>query len=146
MNARTLRACATLLALLASIWVDVHAQILPAANAAPALPAIRPRSIAASNPPGTYARALAAASLTATPASTRRPPSPTARTLNTRGEFAFNANNYELAITLFQQAIALDASFPEPYGNLGRVFRKTGRTTEAVWAESKANALVTGQT
>jgi Flp pilus assembly protein TadD len=120
---------------------------LPAANAAPALPAIRPRSIAASNPPSTYARSLAAAaSPTVTPASAHRPPSPTARTLNTRGELAFNANNYELAITLFQQAIALDASFPEPYSNLGRVFRKTGRATEAVWAESKANALVTGQT
>jgi Flp pilus assembly protein TadD len=134
MNARTLRACATLLALLASIWVDAHAQTLPAAaKATPALPAIRPRSTVAPNPSGTDARSLAAASSTA-------------RALNTRGELAFNANNYELAIALFQQAIALDASFPEPYSNLGRVFRKTGRATEAVWAESKANALVTGQT
>jgi len=61
--------------------------------------------------------------------------------LNARGETAYHANNYTLAISLFQAAIAQDEGFAKAYENLSLVYRRTGHIVEAVRVERKAMAL-----
>jgi Flp pilus assembly protein TadD len=65
----------------------------------------------------------------------------TAARLNARGETAYHANNYTLAISLFQAAIAQDEEFAKAYENLSLVYRRTGHIAEAVRVERKAMAL-----
>jgi uncharacterized protein YfaP (DUF2135 family) len=67
-----------------------------------------------------------------------------ARKLNSQGEAAYKAGNYDVAISLFQSAIAADDSYGQAYSNLGLVFQKSGRVAEALWANRKAMALASG--
>ena len=67
-----------------------------------------------------------------------------AKALNTQGETAFHANNYDDAIRLFQAAIELNGNYGQAYSNLGLTFQKAGRVAEALWANRKALALASG--
>jgi uncharacterized protein YfaP (DUF2135 family) len=67
-----------------------------------------------------------------------------ARALNRQGEQAYHANNYDEAIRLYQQAIELDGNYGQAYSNLGLVFQKVQRVSEALWANRKAIALANG--
>ena len=67
-----------------------------------------------------------------------------AHKLNTEGEAAYKAGNYDTAIASFQAAIAIDDSYGQAYSNLGLVFQKSGRVAEALWANRKAIALANG--
>lgn len=69
-----------------------------------------------------------------------------ARTINTQGEAAYHAGNYDESIRLYQDAIELDDNFGQAYSNLGLAFQKSGRVAEAMWANRKAIALATGST
>lgn len=69
-----------------------------------------------------------------------------AKTLNTQGETAFHAKNYDEAIRLFQAAIELNNNYGQAYSNLGLTFQKAGRVAEALWANRKALALASGAT
>lgn len=69
-----------------------------------------------------------------------------AKSLNTQGEQAYHAKNYEESIRLYQAAIELDGNYGQAYSNLGLVFQKAGRVAEALWANRKAIALATGST
>ncbi|CNI13533.1 Predicted O-linked N-acetylglucosamine transferase%2C SPINDLY family [Yersinia massiliensis] len=66
------------------------------------------------------------------------------KNLNLQGEKAYQDKNLELAISLFTQAINIDAENGKAYGNLGLVYQKAGRTAEAIWANRKAIALASG--
>lgn len=67
-----------------------------------------------------------------------------AKTLNTQGEQAYQAQRYAEAIDLFQRAIDLDDNYGQAYSNLGLTFQKSGRVAEALWANRKAIALASG--
>jgi uncharacterized protein YfaP (DUF2135 family) len=67
-----------------------------------------------------------------------------ARKLNAQGEAAYRAGNYDVAISLFQGAVAADDNYGQAYSNLGLVFQKSGRVAEALWANRKAIALASG--
>ncbi len=69
-----------------------------------------------------------------------------AKALNTQGETAFHAKNYDEAIRLFQAAIELNNNYGQAYSNLGLTFQKAGRVAEALWANRKALALASGAT
>ncbi|HWV15233.1 MAG TPA: tetratricopeptide repeat protein [Cellvibrio sp.] len=69
-----------------------------------------------------------------------------AKALNTQGETAFRAKNYDEAVRLFQEAIALDDNYGQAYSNLGLTFQQMGRVAEALWANRKAIALANGTT
>ncbi|WP_448119894.1 tetratricopeptide repeat protein [Pseudomonas veronii] len=69
-----------------------------------------------------------------------------AKTLNLKGEAAYQAGNLDQAIDLFRQAIDLDNSFGKAYGNLGLAYQKAGNTAESIWANRKAIALANGAT
>lgn len=69
-----------------------------------------------------------------------------AKTLNTKGELAYQAKNYDEAISLFQAAIELNGNYGQAYSNLGLTFQKAGRVAEALWANRKAIALASGNT
>lgn len=69
-----------------------------------------------------------------------------AAALNRQGEAAYHAKNYDDAIRLYQQAIELDSEYGQAYSNLGLVFQRAGRTSEALWANRKAIALASGAT
>jgi uncharacterized protein YfaP (DUF2135 family) len=69
-----------------------------------------------------------------------------AKVLNTQGETAFHAKNYDEAARLFQEAIALDDNYGQAYSNLGLTFQQMGRVAEALWANRKAIALAHGAT
>ncbi|RXA95648.1 MULTISPECIES: tetratricopeptide repeat protein [Yersinia] len=66
------------------------------------------------------------------------------KNLNLQGEKAYQDKDLELAISLFTQAINIDAENGKAYGNLGLVYQKAGRTAEAIWANRKAIALASG--
>ncbi|WP_034412190.1 MULTISPECIES: tetratricopeptide repeat protein [Derxia] len=80
------------------------------------------------------------------PAATGTDGSADAQALNSRGETAYRAGNLDEAITLYQQAIEIDASYGQAYSNLGLAFQKAGRVAEAMWANRKAIALADGPT
>ncbi len=67
-----------------------------------------------------------------------------AKGLNTQGETAYHAGNYDEAIRLFQAAIELNGNYGQAYSNLGLVFQKSNRVAEALWANRKAIALASG--
>ncbi len=69
-----------------------------------------------------------------------------AKALNTQGETAFHAKNFDEAIRLFQAAIELDGNYGQAYSNLGLTFQQAGRVAEALWANRKAIALASGAT
>jgi uncharacterized protein YfaP (DUF2135 family) len=69
-----------------------------------------------------------------------------ARSLNRQGEQTYHTGNYDEAIRLYQQAIELDGNYGQAYSNLGLVFQKTNRVSEALWANRKAIALASGST
>lgn len=67
-----------------------------------------------------------------------------AKTLNVKGEAAYQAGNVDQAIDFFRQAIELDNSFGKAYGNLGLAYQKADNTAESIWANRKAIALASG--
>jgi tetratricopeptide (TPR) repeat protein len=67
-----------------------------------------------------------------------------AMALNHRGEAAYQSHDYDLAIQLFQQAVALYPDFGQAYSNLGLTFDKAGNEAEAIWADRKALSLASG--
>lgn len=67
-----------------------------------------------------------------------------AKSLNQQGEQAYHAGNFDEAISFYQQAIDSNPNYGQAYSNLGLVFQKAGRTSEAIWANRKAIALATG--
>jgi hypothetical protein len=69
-----------------------------------------------------------------------------AQSINRQGEQAYHAANYDEAIRLYQQAIELDGNYGQAYSNLGLVFQKVQRVSEALWANRKAIALANGPT
>ena len=69
-----------------------------------------------------------------------------AKALNTKGELAYQAKNYDEAISFFQAAIELNGNYGQAYSNLGLTFQKAGRVAEALWANRKAIALASGST
>jgi uncharacterized protein YfaP (DUF2135 family) len=69
-----------------------------------------------------------------------------ARSLNRQGEQTYHTGNYDEAIRLYQQAIELDGNYGQAYSNLGLVFQKVNRVSEALWANRKAIALANGPT
>lgn len=69
-----------------------------------------------------------------------------AKALNTKGELAYQAKNYDEAISFFQAAIELNDNYGQAYSNLGLTFQKGGRVAEALWANRKAIALASGST
>lgn len=69
-----------------------------------------------------------------------------AKALNTQGETAFHAKNFDEAIRLFQAAIELNGNYGQAYSNLGLTFQQAGRVAEALWANRKAIALASGAT
>jgi hypothetical protein len=69
-----------------------------------------------------------------------------ARSLNSQGEQAYHAGNYDSAIDLYQRAIDLDGNYGQAYSNLGLAFQKVQRISEALWANRKAIALANGPT
>ncbi|MDO8342842.1 MAG: tetratricopeptide repeat protein [Cellvibrio sp.] len=69
-----------------------------------------------------------------------------AKTLNTKGELAYQAKKYDEAISFFQAAIELNGNYGQAYSNLGLTFQKAGRVAEALWANRKAIALASGNT
>jgi len=72
--------------------------------------------------------------------------SSSAREINSQGETAYHAGNYDEAIRLYQQAIELDGNYGQAYSNLGLAFQKVNRVSEALWANRKAIALASGPT
>ena len=69
-----------------------------------------------------------------------------AKTSNRLGEAAYHAGKYDEAIRLYQAAIESDGNYGQAYSNLGLVFQKAGRVSEALWANRKAIALANGAT
>jgi uncharacterized protein YfaP (DUF2135 family) len=69
-----------------------------------------------------------------------------AQAFNRDGETAYHAKNYDEAIRLFQAAIEADGHYGQAFSNLGLVFQKAGRVSEALWANRKAIALASGAT
>jgi tetratricopeptide (TPR) repeat protein len=69
-----------------------------------------------------------------------------AKELNRQGEVAYHAKSYDEAIRLYQAAIDQDGNYGQAYSNLGLVFQKAGRVSEALWANRKAIALASGPT
>jgi tetratricopeptide (TPR) repeat protein len=69
-----------------------------------------------------------------------------AKVLNTQGETAYHAKNFDEAIRLFQAAIELNGNYGQAYSNLGLTFQQAGRVAEALWANRKAIALANGAT
>ena len=69
-----------------------------------------------------------------------------AKTLNTQGEQAYHAADYDESIRLYQAAIELNGNYGQAYSNLGLAFQKAGRVAEALWANRKAIALANGAT
>ena len=69
-----------------------------------------------------------------------------AKTSNRLGEAAYHAGKYDEAIRLYQAAIEADGNYGQAYSNLGLVFQKAGRVSEALWANRKAIALASGAT
>ncbi len=67
-----------------------------------------------------------------------------AKTSNRLGEAAYHAGKYDDAIQYYQAAIAADGNYGQAYSNLGLVFQKAGRVSEALWANRKAIALANG--
>ncbi len=67
-----------------------------------------------------------------------------AKGLNTKGEAAYKTGNLPLAIDFFRQAIDLNNSYGQAYGNLGLAYQKAGNTAESIWANRKAIALASG--
>ena len=67
-----------------------------------------------------------------------------AQTSNRLGEAAYHAGKYDEAIRLYQAAIESDGNYGQAYSNLGLVFQKAGRVSEALWANRKAIALANG--
>lgn len=67
-----------------------------------------------------------------------------AKSLNTQGETAYRAKDFDEAIRLFQAAIELDGNYGQAYSNLGLSFQKADRVAEALWANRKAIALANG--
>ncbi len=67
-----------------------------------------------------------------------------AKTSNRLGEAAYHAGKYDEAIRLYQSAIDSDGNYGQAYSNLGLVFQKAGRVSEALWANRKAIALANG--
>ncbi len=67
-----------------------------------------------------------------------------AKTYNRLGEDAYHAGKYDEAIRLYQAAIESDGNYGQAYSNLGLVFQKAGRVSEALWANRKAIALARG--
>lgn len=80
----------------------------------------------------------------APPPQAPQPVSDEAKRINTKGESAYRAGNYEEAIGLFREAINLNDNYGQAYSNLALVFRKVNRTAEALWADRKAIALASG--
>ncbi len=72
--------------------------------------------------------------------------SSSAHEINSQGEVAYHAGNYDEAIRLYQQAIELDGNYGQAYSNLGLAFQKVNRVSEALWANRKAIALANGPT
>src|SRR5476649_1873041 len=66
------------------------------------------------------------------------------KNLNLQGEKAYQDKQLDLAISLFNQVINIDAENGKAYGNLGLVYQKAGRTAEAIWANRKAISLASG--
>ena len=54
-----------------------------------------------------------------------------AATYNARGYIHANNQSSELAIADFQKAISLNRAYPEPYENLGFLYHKLGKSTNA---------------
>ncbi|WP_263597859.1 tetratricopeptide repeat protein [Pseudomonas fluorescens] len=69
-----------------------------------------------------------------------------AKALNTKGEAAYREGKLEQSIAYFRQAIELDNSYGQAYGNLGLAYQKAGNTAESIWANRKAIALASGST
>ena len=69
-----------------------------------------------------------------------------AKSLNTKGELAYQAKKYDEAISYFQAAIELNGNYGQAYSNLGLTFQKADRVAEALWANRKAIALASGNT
>ncbi|TRW91482.1 tetratricopeptide repeat protein [Candidatus Methylobacter oryzae] len=69
-----------------------------------------------------------------------------AKDLNTKGEQAYHAKNYDEAIRNYKAAIELDGSYGQAYSNLGLAFQKANNVSEALWANRKAIALASGPT
>jgi len=67
-----------------------------------------------------------------------------AKTSNRLGEAAYHAGKYDESIRLYQAAIDSDGNYGQAYSNLGLVFQKAGRVSEALWANRKAIALASG--
>lgn len=65
--------------------------------------------------------------------------------LNRQGEEAYHAKNLDKAISLYQEAINLDANNGQAYSNLGLAFQKNNNEAEAIWANRKAIALADGR-
>ena len=69
-----------------------------------------------------------------------------AKMSNRLGEAAYHSGKYDQAIQHYQAAIESDGNYGQAYSNLGLVFQKAGRVSEALWANRKAIALASGAT
>lgn len=67
-----------------------------------------------------------------------------AKKLNRDGEAAYVRGELAQATSLFQAAIGQDSAFGQAYSNLGLAYQKQGNIAEAIWANRKAIALVSG--
>ena len=67
-----------------------------------------------------------------------------AKASNRLGETAYHAGKFDEAIGYYQAAIESDGNYGQAYSNLGLAFQKTGRVSEALWANRKAIALANG--
>src|SRR2546423_6240670 len=63
---------------------------------------------------------------------------PTAETFNKQGDDFFDAGQYQKAVDAYQQAIHLQANYPEAYLNLGEAYFNLSRYDDAVTAEKQA--------
>ena len=64
-----------------------------------------------------------------------------AEALNKQGDDYFDAGQYQKAIDAYQQAVKLQAYYPEAYLNLGEAYFNLGRYDEAVAADKQAILL-----
>ncbi len=68
-----------------------------------------------------------------------------ARELNKKGEKAYRAHNYDEAIRLYREAVELDGTYAQAFGNLGLAYQKAGHIEDAIWANNKAIGLASGE-
>lgn len=68
-----------------------------------------------------------------------------AKALNNQATDLYKRGDLEGAVAFYQQAVDLNPEDAQVYSNLGLLYIKLNRSSEAIWANRKALALATGQ-